>query len=97
MRFDAQKQTHIIRPHPEHAGALYAQRVLVHFDDLFVQQNRFELRTDGGQLVGHEQRSGQYGPDGHLRFALVQRQSVIADYQLKNRQRSSLNTAYTDR
>jgi len=73
--------------HPKHSSALYSQGVLIDLDDFGVLQDFFELRAYGGQSVGHEQRSGQHSPNGHLRFALIDCQTKVADQELQKKKR----------
>lgn len=79
--------------HSEHSIALHAQGVLAHRDHVPVLQDRLELRTDGVQLVGHQQRGGQHGPQRHLGLALVDRQPVVTDDELNRKLYTFCNTA----
>lgn len=71
--------------HPKHSSALYSQGVLIDLNDFGVLQDFFELRAYGGQSVGHEQRSGQHSPNGHLHLALIDCQTKIADEELQKK------------
>jgi len=69
--------------HLANPASLNTQRVLIDGDDPLVEQNVLHLRFHGAQVDRHEERGGQYGPDGHLHFALVVTQAEIADDQLQ--------------
>ena len=38
---------------------------------------------DGAEVVGHDERGGQHGPEGHLGLRLVVTQREITNYELK--------------
>ena len=58
--------------------SLDAQRVLVYLDDLPVLEDGLVLGSDGPQVDGHEEGSGEDGPHCHLRLALLIRQAKIS-------------------
>ncbi len=43
-----------------------------------------KLRPDGSKIVGHDERSSEDRPNGHLNFRLVQTQAIVSDDQLKH-------------
>jgi hypothetical protein len=43
-----------------------------------------KLRPDGSKIVGHDERSCEDRPNGHLNFRLVQTQAIVSDDQLKH-------------
>lgn len=63
-------------------ASLNAQGVLIHLNDLLVLQNLLELWFDIIQVVGHNERGGQYGPDGHLDLALLVAEAEVTDDDL---------------
>lgn len=70
-------------PNPQ---ALLAQLVLVHGDDLTVQQDLLELRLDLRQVHAHHQGSSQDRPHRHLHLGLVYCQPRVTYYQLERKQ-----------
>ena len=43
-----------------------------------------KLRPDGSKIVGHDERSCEDRPNGHLNFRLVQTQAIVSNDQLKH-------------
>lgn len=74
------REDHLVDP-----PALYSQPVLVHRDDLAVLQDGLVLGPDGPEVHGHEERSGENGPHGHLGLALFVAQAKVANDQLQTR------------
>lgn len=72
------KESHLVYP-----PSLNTQRILINSNDFLVLQDGFVFGPYGPQVHGHEERSGQNGPDGHLGLALFVTQSEIAYDQLK--------------
>lgn len=54
---------------------------MVYGNNFFILQNSLVLWPNRPEINGHEQRRRQYGPERHLRFALLVAQSKVADDQ----------------
>lgn len=65
------------------SSALDSQLVLVHRNDLLVDQDSFVLGPDGSQVNRHEEWSGEDSPHGHLGLALLVTQTEVTNDQLQ--------------
>jgi len=54
---------------------------LIYSDNFLILQNGLILWSDRPEIDRHEQWRRQYGPDRHLRFALLVAQPKVADNQ----------------
>ena len=65
--------------------ALVSHGVLVDSDDIPVGQDLDELGPNVAEIIGHDQRGGQRGPDGHLDTRLLIAQAKVANDQLQGK------------
>mmetsp|Transcript_124256 Transcript_124256/g.215407 ORF Transcript_124256/g.215407 Transcript_124256/m.215407 type:complete len:254 (-) Transcript_124256:433-1194(-) len=64
-----------------HTAPHAPQRILVHGNDLAVQQQPLALARNGPQVVAHDEGRGHYAPEGHLGLLFRHRDARDPDQQ----------------
>ncbi len=67
----------------DHSPPLHSKGVLVDCNHVPVLENLNKLRSDGPQVIGHDERGGKHCPKGHLGLGLVNAQREVANDELK--------------